>query len=183
MFVAIISLSGIVVHKSLRIAGDELNETIINYAREKFNVLIGETTAENIKIKIGSVYNLNNKELQYKIQGRNLLTGLPVEIAISDSEVREAIARPIKLILENIKLTLESSPPELAADIYKYGILLCGGGALLRGLDQLIIKEAKVPVTVVDDPLTCAVRGLGLLLEDNQLLREVSLPAAFGKRQ
>lgn len=181
--IAIISLSGIVTHKSLRIAGDEFNETIISYVREKFNVLIGETTAENVKIKIGSVYNLNNKELQYKIQGRNLLTGLPVEIEISDSEVREAITRPIKLILENIKLTLESSPPELAADIYKYGILLCGGGALLRGLDQLIIKEAKVPVVIADDPITCAVRGTGLILEDDRLLREVALPATSTKRR
>lgn len=174
--IAVVSLGGIVTKRSLRIAGDELNESLVNYVRENFNILIGEKTAENIKIKIGSAYPLG-ETIEYKIQGRNILTGLPVEAKITDHQVREAIRKSLNIIVENTKLTLEDTPPELLADIYKRGILLTGGGALLKGLDQLIQEETKIPVSIVDDPLTAVVRGTGLLLEDINLAQELFVPS------
>lgn len=175
--IAVISLSGVVSSKSIRIAGDTLNKNIREYIRENFNLLIGETTAERIKIKLASIYP-GEKPIEMNLSGRDLINGLPKEISISDSEVREAIARSIKTIVTNIKSTIEATPPELVADIQKRGIILSGGGALLLGLDTLIHKETKVPVTIINDPLTCVVRGAGLILEDIEHLEDVLIPSA-----
>jgi rod shape-determining protein MreB len=175
--IAVVSLGGIVTQKSLRLAGDELNENILNYVRENFNVLIGENTAEEVKIRIGSVFSSEDK-LEYKIRGRNMLTGLPVEIVINDKEVRDAIVPSVNIIIENIKSNIEATPPELVADIYERGIFLSGGGALLRGLDKFISEKVRIAVHVFDDPLTAVVRGTGMVLEDLDLLSKVALPSS-----
>ncbi len=174
---AVISLSGVVAWKSIRLAGDTLNQNIQQYVRENFNLLIGESSAEKIKIKLASVYPAE-KPVEMPVSGRDLINGLPKEIILTDSEVREAISRSIKNIVVNIKSTLEETPPELIADIRKRGIILSGGGALLKGLDELIKKETKVPVTIIDDPLTTVVRGTGLILEDLPNLQDVLIPSS-----
>ncbi len=174
--IAVISLSGIVAWKSLRIAGDTLNKNIIQYIRENFNLLVGDATAEKIKLSIGSVF-AADQPVEMAVSGRDLINGLPKEIVITDSEIREAIARSVRTIVSNIKSTIESTPPELVADIYRRGIVLSGGGALLRGLDALVRQEARIPVAVIDDPLTCVVRGAGLVLEDLDNLKDVLLPS------
>jgi rod shape-determining protein MreB and related proteins len=170
--IAIISLSGIVTWKSLKIAGIELDENIINYVRENFNLLLGEKTAEEIKIKIGNVYN-EDPNLEHHVRGRDLLTGLPKEITLTSKQVKEAIIKSIKKITEQIKDTLEETPPELVADIYERGLILSGGGALLGGLDKLIHQETKIPVHLAADPLTTVVRGNGIILDDFDNLKEV----------
>jgi len=170
--IAVISLSGIVTWKSMRLAGDELNRSIINYVRENFNLLLGEKTAEDIKIKIGSAMPLE-EHTDMRVRGRDLITGLPKEITISDMQVREALTRSIRVMVENIKTVIENTPPELVADVYERGITLTGGGALLKGLDRVIARETQVPVTIADDPLTCVVRGTGILLEDKKLMSDV----------
>ena len=175
--IAVISLSGVVAWKSIQIAGDVLNRNIQQYIRENFNLLIGDTTAEKIKIKLATIYPAE-KAVEYQVSGRDLINGLPKEITITDAEVRDATSRSIKTIVTNIKTTIESTPPELVADIRKRGIVLSGGGALLKGLDELISKETKVPVTIIDDPLTCVVRGTGLILEDLDNLQDVLIPSA-----
>lgn len=174
--IAVISLGGIVNWKALPIAGRVLNKNIIDYCRENFNLLLGKTTAEEIKIKIGSAYTLP-KPLDLKIRGRDLISGLPKEITISDAEVREALKKSVKAIIEAIKDTIESTPPELVADIYERGIMLSGGGALLKGLDKLIHKEIKIPVHIIDDPLTAVVRGTGIILEDLENLKNLLSPS------
>ncbi len=174
---AVISLSGVVAWKSIRIAGDTFNQNIQQYIRENFNLLIGDSTAEKIKIKLASVYP-SEKPVELVVSGRDLINGLPKEITISEIEVRDAISRSVKNIVVSIKSTLEDTPPELIADIKKRGIILSGGGALLRGLDELIKKETKVPVVVIDDPLTTVVRGTGLILEDLDNLQDVLIPSA-----
>jgi len=174
--IAVISLSGVVTWKSLPIAGDELNKNIIQYARDTFNLLLGETVAEQIKIKIGSAIDVG-EPLEIEMRGRDLLTGLPKEIIVNDAQIRDAMKKSINVIIENIKATLEITPPELVADIYERGLVLAGGGALLRGLDQLISESADVPVRVADDPLTCVGRGTGMLLDNIELLREIALPS------
>lgn len=173
--IAVISLSGIVSWKSLKLAGDKLDEAIIQYARDKFNLLLGQRTAERIKIQIGSVLPLN-QPLEAVMRGRDLITGLPKEIHITDSNVREAIIKPIRIIVDSIKATIESSPPELVSDLYEKGMVLTGGGALIRGLDELISKETKMPVYITDEPLTAVVRGAGKILDDLENLKEVLLP-------
>lgn len=170
--VAVISLGGIVLAKSLRIAGDKLNEDIINFAQEKYKLLIGERTAETIKISIGSAYPLKERK-ETPLRGRNLVTGLPEEITIGDEDIRKAMERSIRQIVNEIKATVEETPPELLADIMAKGIYLAGGGALLRGLDTLITKETKIPTQIVEDPLTAVVRGAGLVLENLDELHEV----------
>ncbi|MEK7213001.1 MAG: rod shape-determining protein [Patescibacteria group bacterium] len=175
--IAVISLSGIVKWKSLKIAGDELNHSIIQYARDVFNLLVGERQAEEIKIKIGSAVELA-EPMEFPMRGRDLVTGLPKEVMISDSQVREAMARSLRTIVDNIKATLEITPPELVADIHERGILLAGGGALLRGLDELIGRATEIPVRIADDPLTAVVRGTGILLDELELLKEVAISPA-----
>ena len=175
--IAVISLSAVVVSKSIHIAGDVLTKNIIQYIRENFNLLIGDITAERVKIKLAAVYPAE-KPVELAVSGRDLLNGLPKEITITDSEVREAIMRSIRSIVTNIKSTIEQTPPELVADIYRRGIILSGGGALLKGLDELVKKETRVPVTIIDEPLTTVVRGTGLILEDLKGLQDILIPSA-----
>ncbi len=170
--IAVISLGGIVSWRSLRIAGNELDQNIIQYAREHFNILLGERTAEDLKIKVGGVTD-DIENLETSMRGRDLLSGLPKEVAISTAHLRDAMNRSINLIIENVKSTIESTPPELVADVYARGILLTGGGALLRGFAQAIQKETHIPVHIVDDPLTAVVRGTGIVLDDLDNLKNV----------
>ncbi|HBR80340.1 MAG: Rod shape-determining protein mreB [Candidatus Uhrbacteria bacterium GW2011_GWE2_45_35] len=175
--IAVISLAGVVTWKSLPIAGDELNKNIITYSRDVFNLLLGERQAELVKMRVGSAIP-QDEPLSMEMRGRDLLSGLPKEIIVSDSQIREAIHRSVRTIVENVKATLEVTPPELVADIYERGIVMIGGGALLRGFDKLLSTETAIPVRVADDPLTCVVRGAGLLLENEELLRDVTLPSS-----
>ena len=174
--IAVMSLAGIVTWKSLEIAGDELNKNIIQYARDVFNLLLGERVAEKVKMRIGTAIP-QYTPLVMEMRGRDLITGLPREITITDAQFREATDRSVRIIVENIKATLEKTPPELVADIYERGIVLTGGGALLKGLDVLISRHAEIPVRVAEDPITCVVRGAGLLLENEELLKDISLPS------
>jgi rod shape-determining protein MreB len=176
--VAVISLGGVVASRSLRVAGDEMNEDIIQYARDQFNLLLGERTAEDIKIKIGSVLEMKQK-MEAPMRGRDLVTGLPREIIVNDSQIREAIKKSVGQILESIRVTMEETPPELLADIMERGVVLSGGGALLRGLDRLIAHETQTHVQVADDPLTAVVRGTGIVLEDIDILADVLLPKEY----
>ncbi len=162
--VAIISLGGIVTSKSLRVAGDELDQSIINYIKKEYSLMIGERTAENIKVELGSAYK-TDEDKTMEIRGRDLITGLPKVITISQKEVREALSEPVISIIEAIKTTLEKTPPELAADIMDKGIMLAGGGALLRGLDQLINEETHMPVHIAESPLDCVAVGAGKALD------------------
>lgn len=175
--IAVISLAGVVAWKSLAIAGAEFDRNIVNYSREVFNLLLGERNAELVKMRIGSATALD-EPLEMEMRGRDLLTGLPKELTVNDSQIREALYRSIRTIVDNVKATLEVTPPELVADIYERGIILAGGGALLRGFDKLLAQETAIPVRVADDPLTCVVRGAGALLEDEALLRDVALPSS-----
>lgn len=170
--IAIISLGGIVISKSLRIAGNRLNEDIIHFSQEEYKLLIGERTAENIKIAIGSVSPLKERKVM-PLRGRNLVTGLPEEVLVSDSDIRKAIEKSVRQIIEAVKLTIEETPPELLADVMKRGIHLAGGGSLLRRLDELIARETKIPTKIIDDPMTAVVRGAGLVLENLDELRDV----------
>lgn len=179
--VAVISLGGIVASRSLRMAGDEMNEDIIQYARDKFNLLLGERTAEKIKIEIGSAYPLKQK-LEAPLRGRDLVSGLPKEIFVNSDQISEALKKSVDAIIENIKSTMEETPPELLADIMDQGIILAGGGALLRGIDHLIAEETNTVVHIADDPLTSVVRGTGIVLEDLDLLSGILLPAEFSSR-
>ncbi len=178
--IAVISLSGIVTWKSMRLAGDELNRSIINYVRENFNLLLGEKTAEDIKIKIGSAMPLE-EHTDIKVRGRDLISGLPKEITITDMQIREALTRSVRAMVENIKTVIENTPPELVADIYERGIMLTGGGALLKGLDKVIARETQVPVIIADDPLTCVARGTGIILEDQELMQDVLINDTQGQ--
>ena len=174
--ISIISLGGIVVNKTLRIAGDEMNENIIQYARDHFNILIGERTAEDVKIRIGSAIDLA-EPLEAPLRGRDLVTGLPKEIIMNGSQVREALQKSISVITDAIKTAIEETPPELLADVIEQGIVLAGGGSLLRGLDEVIARETQIRTRVADDPLTAVVRGTGIVLEDLESLQEVLLPS------
>lgn len=170
--VAVISLGGIVAARSLRIAGDELNEDIIQFARDEYNLMLGERTAEDIKVKIGSAYQ-SEKKLTAIMRGRDLVTGLPKSVTVDSDQIRGALSKSVASIVDSIKMTVEETPPELVADIMEKGIVLAGGGALLRGLDKLVSLNTKMPVHLADDPLTCVVRGAGLVLEDIDKLKEV----------
>ena len=170
--VAVISLGGIVASQSVRVGGDEFDADIINYVKKKYNLLIGESTAENIKIQIGSAYPLEVEEYM-NTKGRNLLNGLPENIEISSAEIREALSESIENILDAIHMTLEKTPPELAADIIEQGITLTGGGALLRGLDKLINEKTKMPVNIAEDPLDCVAKGTGAVLENIDKLQDI----------
>ena len=173
--VAVISLGDIVTSCSVRVAGDKFDEAIISYVKKKYNLLIGERTAEEIKISIGSAYPTEETEdVSVEIKGRNLVDGLPKNVRISADEVRDALSDPLSLIIDAIKSTLEKTPPELAADIIDHGIMLTGGGALLKGLDQLVARETSMPVHVAETPLDCVVTGTGKRLE-------ISMPSEYYK--
>lgn len=163
--IAIISMGGTVNSKSLKIAGDKLNDDIIRFIRDEFRLIIGEPTAEELKINIGSAIPLESK-LEMNIRGRDLASGLPKEVTVKDPQIRAAILRSLKTIVEAVKEVIETAPPELAGDILRRGIFLCGGGSLLRGVDQLIAKDLLVATTIVDDPLTCVARGTGVVMEN-----------------
>lgn len=178
--VAVISMGGIVASRSIRIAGDELNQDIINYARDEYNLLLGERTAEEIKIAIGSAHPLPER-LDYTMKGRDLIHGLPKEVILTSDEIRKAILKSVTMIVESIKTTIEETPPELVSDIIDRGIILAGGGALLRGLDRLVADETQTEVHVADDPLTCVVRGTGVVLEGLDSLKSVLLPTEFAR--
>lgn len=177
--IAVISLGGIVISKSIRVAGDEMNDNIVQYAREKFNLLIGPRTAEEIKIRIGSAYPLESP-LTLEVRGRDLVTGLPREILMNDSQARDALSHSLKIIVNNTKTVIENIPPELISDIMHRGIILAGGGALLRGLNKLMSEATDMPVTIAEDPLTCVARGAGVVVEDLETLKDVLLPNEFG---
>lgn len=175
--IAVISLGGIVSWKSIKAAGNELDRNIIQFARDEFNLLLGEGSAEQAKKKIGSAVN-DDESQETKIRGRDLISGLPKEVVITSNQIRDAISRSLKILVDNIKVTIEETPPELVSDIYERGITLTGGGALLKNIDKLIQQETQIPVHINDDPLTCVVRGMGLILEDLEKLKEVLiLPA------
>ena len=176
--IAVISLGGIVKTNSLRIAGDKLDEAIVQYVRKNHNLIIGEKSAEEIKMSIARAYFEKDKDEEYnseiyEVRGRNILNGLPRNIKITSKEVYEAIEEHIYQIIEEIKIILEKTPPELSADIYQKGLVLAGGGALIKGLDRKISEELKIPVTVAEDPLKCVVNGIGKLLEEFEVYNDV----------
>jgi len=173
--VAVISLSGIVTSKSIRCGGDKMDEAIINYVKRKYNMLIGERTAEHIKMTIGTASPTAKTETM-EIKGRDLVAGIPKVVVATSDEIREALVEPIHAIVETVHLTLEKTPPELAADIVDRGIMLVGGGSLLRELDQVLRQETKLPILRSEDPFTAVVHGAGIALDNMALLREVSLP-------
>lgn len=174
--IAVISLNGIVTSKSIAIAGDELNRNITQYARDVFNLLLGERVAEEVKLAVGSADELT-EPLETSMRGRDLLTGLPRQITVNDAQIREALGRSVKVIVDQIKAILETTPPELVADIQQRGIVLTGGGALLRGFDQMLSRGTGLPVRVADEPSLCVVRGTGMLIDDEALLNDVAIPA------
>ena len=164
--VAVISLGGIVTSKSLRIAGNELDQSITSYIKREFNLMIGERTAEQVKMEIGSAFQLDEVERVIDIKGRDLITGLPKTIKVTEDQIRDALKEPVSAIIDSIKTTLEKTPPELAADIMEKGIMLAGGGALLRNLDALINHETHMPVHIAEQPLDCVALGAGKALEN-----------------
>jgi rod shape-determining protein MreB len=171
--VAIISLAGIVFSRSVRVAGDELDEAIMNYMRRAYNLMIGERSAEEIKIKLGSAYPLE-KESSMEVRGRDLVAGLPKTLTITSQEVREAMMEPIQVIVESVRITLERCPPELSADLVERGIVLAGGGALLRGLDRLLAEETGLPVHIAEDPLSAVAEGTGKVLQEISYLPKIA---------
>ncbi len=170
--IAVISLGGIVRSKNLRIAGDKLNQDIISHIRSEFKILIGEKTAENVKMAIGAVIE-GDRPLEAVVRGRDLITGLPREVIVTDSDVREAVSQSIDTLVESVREVIETTPPEILADIMKSGIYLVGGGALIKDLDRLISEWVKIPVHVADDPLTAVARGAGVVLEDIESYRDI----------
>ncbi|MEK7443972.1 MAG: rod shape-determining protein [candidate division NC10 bacterium] len=175
--VAVISLSGIVYSKSVRIAGDEMDEAIVQYIKKHYNLLVGERRSEEIKIKLGSAYPMAGDRLTMEVKGRDLIDGIPKTIVVTDEEIREALREPVMAIVDTVRTCLERTPPELAADIVDKGIVLVGGGALLRGLDLLLRQETGLPITVGDDPLSCVALGTGKVLDELALLKKVAIPA------
>lgn len=175
---AVISLAGIVFSKSLRIGGDEMDEAVVNHLKKAYNLMIGERTAEEIKIKIGSAFPLE-EELTLEVRGRDLVAGLPKMVTISSQEVREAMAEPISSIVEAVRITLERTPPELSADLIDRGLIMAGGGALLRGLDKLISEETGLPVHVAEDPITAVALGTGKVLSEIRYLKKVTVIPKF----
>ena len=174
--VAIISLYGLVYSRSVRVAGDELDEAIINYMRRAYNLMIGERTAEEIKIRMGSAFP-QPKETSVEVKGRDLIAGLPKTIKVTSTEIREALMEPLSVIVDSIRVTLERCPPELSADLVDRGIVLTGGGALLKGIDQLISEETGLPVHIAEDPLSAVAEGPGKLLDELDFLKKVTQPA------
>jgi rod shape-determining protein MreB len=173
--IAVISLAGIVFSKSIRIGGDEMDETIIEYLKKNYNLMIGVRTAEDIKIKIGSAYPLD-EESSMEVKGRDLVSGLPKAITITSQEIRDALKEPLEAIVEAVKVSLERTPPELAADLIEHGIIMAGAGAQLRGLDQLVAEATGLPVHVADEPLIAVVQGTGKVLSEIRYLKRVTVP-------
>ena len=172
--VAVISMSGVVFSKSVRVAGDEMNDAIINYIKKKYNLLIGERTSEQIKIEIGSAYPLENP-LTIEVKGRDLVAGIPKTLIVSDEEIREALAETFSTIVEAVKIALERTPPELAADIVDKGIVVAGGGSLVKGLDSLLREATGLPISLAEDALSAVALGSGKVLSDPNLLKKVSI--------
>ena len=173
--IAVISLAGTVFSKSIRIGGDEMDEAIIEYLKKTYNLMVGERTAEEIKIKIGSAYPLE-EEMSLEVKGRDLVAGLPKTVTVTSEEVREALQEPVRAIVEATKISLERTPPELSSDLIEHGIVMAGGGSLLRGLDKLISEETGLPVHVADDPLTAVAKGTGKVLDEIHYLRKLTVP-------
>ncbi len=178
--VAVTSLGGIVVARSIRIGGDEMGQAIVSYARREFNLLMGERTAEDIKIEIGSAYPLD-EEVSTFFRGRDLLTGLPRSIEVTSAQIREAIEPSVQAIVDSVKDTIEETPPELVADIMDQGIVLAGGGALLAGLDRRVAEATQMPVHIADDPLTCVARGTGIVLEELDAMDRVLVAETYAR--
>lgn len=173
--IAVISLAGTVFSKSIRIGGDEMNEAIVEYLKKTYNLMIGERSSEDIKIKIGSAYPLE-EEMSMEVKGRDLVAGLPKTVTITSEEIRESLQETLRAILEAVKVSLERTPPELAADLIDHGIVMAGGGCLLRGLDKLISEETGLPVHITDDPITAVANGTGIVLSEIQYLKKVTVP-------
>jgi rod shape-determining protein MreB and related proteins len=174
--VAVISLDGVVYSKAVRVGGDKMDDSIMAFIKRRYNLMIGDMTAEMIKINIGSVYKTEGSEQRtMEIKGRDLISGIPKTLTINEAEIREALTEPVNVILDTIRVILENTPPELASDIVDRGIILAGGGALLKGLDLLIRQETGLPVFIADDPLSAVVRGVGKMLDDIEMLRRVSI--------
>lgn len=174
--VAVISLDGVVYSKAVRVGGDKMDDAIMAFIKRRYNLMIGDMTAELIKINLGSVYKAEGSDQRtMEIKGRDLISGIPKTLSINEAEIREALTEPVNVILDTIKVILENTPPELASDIVDRGIILAGGGALLKGLDLLIRQETGLPVFVADDPLTAVVRGVGKMLDEIELLRRVAI--------
>jgi rod shape-determining protein MreB len=172
--IAVISLAGIVYSQSVRVGGDKMDEAIVQYIKRKYNLLIGERTAEQVKIAVGDAYpDREGDSRAMEVKGRDLVAGVPKTITVGAAEIRESIREPVKAIVQAVRTTLEKTPPELAADIVDSGIVLAGGGALLRNLDALLREETGLPIVVADDPLTCVVLGAGMALDEIKLLREI----------
>lgn len=170
--IAVISLGGVVSWRSIRLGGNKLDQDLIQYARDHFNLLLGERTAEEIKLRVGSAWD-DGQVTETKMRGRDLISGLPKEVVITSTQVRDALHRSVQTIVENIKATIESTPPELVADIYERGIVMSGGGSMLRGINHAIQAETHIPIHVTDDPLTAVVRGTGIVLEDLDFMKNV----------
>jgi len=173
--IAVISLAGVVFSKSIRIGGDEMDEAIIEYLKKTYNLMVGERTAEDIKISIGSAYPLE-EEMTQEVKGRDLVVGLPKTVTVSSEEIRESLQEPLRAILEITKISLERTPQELASDLIEHGIVLAGGGSLLRGIDKLISEATGLPVHIAEDPLTAVANGTGKVLDELNYLRKVTVP-------
>ena len=172
--IAVISLAGIVYSKSIRMGGDEMDESILNYVKRSYNLLIGERTSEEIKIQIGSAYPMEDRRTM-EVKGRDLVTGIPKTIIITDEEVREAISEPTQAIVDMVRVALERTPPELSSDIVDRGIMLAGGGGMVRGIDILLREETGLPISVAEDPMTAVVMGTGKVLDEIDLLRKLTI--------
>ncbi len=170
--VAVISLGGIVTSRSIRVAGDEMDDAIVAHIKRRYNLMVGYRTAENIKTEIGAAY-MAEKGITYSVRGRDLLTGLPKTVEVTSEEIQDALQEPVMAIIEAIKSCLEKTPPELSADIMDRGIMMAGGGSLLRNLDRLIADETSIPVHMAEDPLSCVALGTGRVLEDREILRKI----------
>ena len=172
--IAVISLAGIVFSKSIRIGGDEMNEAIVEYLKKTYNLMVGERTSEDIKIRIGSAYPLE-EEMSLEVKGRDLIAGLPKTVTVTSEEIRESLQEPLRAILEVTKISLERTPPELASDLIEHGIVMAGGGSLLKGLDKLIAEETGLPVHIADDPVTAVANGTGKVLNEIKYLKKVTV--------
>ena len=173
--VAVISMGGIVTSNSIRVAGDKMDDAIVQYVKRRYNLFIGERTAEQVKIKLGNAFPADDDVDTMEIKGRDLVSGIPKTLEITVSEVKEALTEPLNDIVDAVRITLEKTPPELASDIVDKGIVMTGGGSLLKNIDVLLRNAVNLPITIVDDPLSTVVMGSGKLLDDGDLLREVAL--------